>query len=63
MKTIVERERNCNGILNQPVGSGSTGVEGIDTKVTMVQALIPMGLAAVDEALEADVKQLAGERH
>ena len=63
MKTIAKRERKCNGMVKKPVGSGAPGVEGIDTKVAMIQALIPLGLAAVGEALEAEVKPLAGERY
>ncbi len=63
MKTIAKQERKCKLIVNQPAGSGSPGGERIDTKVAMIQALIPLGLAAVGEALEAEVKQLAGERY
>jgi hypothetical protein len=37
--------------------------EGIDTKVALIQALIPLGLHAVGEALEAEVIALAGERY
>jgi putative transposase len=34
-----------------------------NTKVQMIQALIPIGLMAVGEQLEEEVKQLAGERY
>lgn len=36
---------------------------GLDVKVEMIQALIPIGLRYVEEVLEQEVKQLAGERY
>lgn len=36
---------------------------GLDVKVEMIQALIPIGLRYVKEVLEQEVKQLAGERY
>ena len=38
-------------------------VEGLDAKVALIQALIPLGLQAVHELLEAEVRALAGARH
>lgn len=38
-------------------------VEILDAKVALIQALIPIGLPAVQELLEAEVVRLAGERH
>lgn len=35
----------------------------LDTKVELIQALIPLGLMAVSETLEAEVTALAGERY
>jgi hypothetical protein len=35
----------------------------VDTKVELIQALIPIGLRHVQEVLEEEVKQLAGERY
>jgi len=35
----------------------------LDTKIEMIQALIPIGLMAVAEQLEEEVKELAGERY
>ena len=38
-------------------------VEHLDVKVALIQALIPLGLRAVQELLEAEVRKLAGARH
>jgi transposase-like protein len=35
----------------------------VDARVALIQALIPLGLRAVAEALEAEVEQLAGARY
>ena len=47
-----------------------TGQEGrqanlleLDTRVELIQALIPIGLEAVNEVLQQEVCQLAGERY
>lgn len=37
--------------------------EDFDVKMSVIQELIPLGLKAVSEALQQEVKQLAGERH
>jgi hypothetical protein len=37
--------------------------EEIDSTVTLIQVLIPLGLHAVGEALEAEVVALAGARY
>lgn len=39
------------------------GLEDLDSTVAMIQALIPLGLKAVAEALEKEVIALAGERY
>jgi transposase-like protein len=38
-------------------------VEDLDAKVALIQALIPIGLEAVQDLLEAEVRDLAGARH
>lgn len=38
-------------------------IEGIDATVALIQALIPLGLQAAGEALQAEVSRLAGPRH
>jgi transposase-like protein len=38
-------------------------VDGLDAKVALIQALIPLGLAAVGDLLAAEVTQLAGPRY
>lgn len=35
----------------------------VDTRVTLIQALIPLGLKAVEEELQREVGSLVGERH
>ena len=44
--------------LKQVVGEGE-----VDTTVELIQALIPVGLLAVEEALQEEVRQLVGERY
>ena len=39
------------------------GASDLDSKVAVIQALIPLGLQAVEEALKAEVVALAGERY
>lgn len=41
---------------------GVPGAERVDAKVALIQELMPQGLEAVAEALEADVTALAGDR-
>ncbi len=38
-------------------------VEDVDATVALIQALIPLGLQATEEALKAEVARLAGSRH
>lgn len=65
MKTIAKRERKCKRIETGSIRAVAVEVdlEDLDAKVAVIQALIPLGLAAVGEALEAEVKALAGERY
>ena len=37
--------------------------EELDARIALIQALIPLGLKAVEETLQAEVKALAGERY
>ena len=39
------------------------GVGGLDTRVALIQALIPLGLRAVEEALQREVELPAGPRY
>lgn len=38
-------------------------IDDIDIKVSLIQALIPLGLEAVNNKLQEEVKSLAGEKH
>lgn len=38
-------------------------IDDLDVKLTLIQALIPVGLKAVNEKLQEEVKALAGEKH
>src|SRR6202163_3676840 len=40
----------------------STAAPDLDTRIALIQALIPVGLEKVREELQADVERLAGER-
>ncbi len=42
---------------------GYPQVEGLTTKVALIQALIPLGLQAVGDLLAEEVTQLAGPRY
>ena len=46
-------------------GARATGpvAQDVDSTVALIQALIPLGLKAVGEALEAEVIALAGDRY
>ncbi len=48
-------------------GPGREGLQAhppaLDTRVELIQALIPIGLEAVNELLQQEVCQLAGERY
>jgi transposase-like protein len=47
----------------QPEGPDYPDIEGIEATVALIQALIPLGLRAAGEALQVEVKRLAGPRH
>ncbi len=47
-------------------GKGQTalpGGEDLDTRIVLIQALIPLGLQAVAEVLQQEVQALAGPRY
>ena len=40
-----------------------TGTDGLEIRVALIQALIPLGLQAVEELLHQDVEALVGPRY
>ena len=50
------------GKLDKPARLPS-GLESSDTRVALIQALIPLGLRAVEEVLQREVELLAGPRY
>jgi putative transposase len=46
-----------------PLDDGTVTTPGGSVTLAMIQALIPLGLRAVEEALQAEVRALAGERY
>lgn len=63
MKTIAKGEKKSKRELNEQNHPVLDGTEDFDVRVAMIQALIPLGLAAVEEELEAEVTRLAGARY
>lgn len=72
MKSIVEVDRRGKGKSGKGKGNregkaaeaASNGVpEAPDTRVELIQALIPLGLEAVNDMLQAEVASLVGERY
>ena len=62
MRTIRQVHRKGNGLAL--AGPGETAaVPEVNARLAAIQALIPIGLAAVAEELEAEVTQLAGARY
>ncbi len=57
MKTISRNEQ----IINKK--ETDEGIENIDTRVALIQALIPIGLQYVNELLQQEVEQLVGARY
>ncbi|MGH7206653.1 MAG: IS256 family transposase [Nitrospiraceae bacterium] len=64
MKSVVriQRQGKVKDVSPSALAGGLT-VEEIDAKVALIQTLIPLGLAAVAEALQAEVVALAGNRY
>jgi len=65
MRTIAKREKKGKRISSEGAVqiAGSVELGGVDAKVVLIQALIPLGLKAVAEVLEEEVAALAGERY
>jgi transposase-like protein len=62
MRTVqqIRKKGNATRLVARSTASGSGEV---DARVALIQALIPVGLAAVGEALDAEVTELAGARY
>ncbi len=43
--------------------AAASALAGLDTRIEMIQALIPLGVAAVEEELQAAIVELAGPRY
>ena len=56
----VGRHGRVQDVAGLPVGRGW---EDLDTRVALIQALIPLGLGAVEEELQREVERLAGPRY
>lgn len=63
MKTIAKGEKKGKRELNGQIDPALVGMEDFDARVALIQALIPLGLAAVEGELEAEVTRLAGVRY
>ncbi|MCH8851795.1 MAG: hypothetical protein IID41_03990 [Planctomycetes bacterium] len=65
-KSIVRIGRNGKGVASAGVPGCEdrhTPLPEVDTRAELIQALIPIGLEAVNELLQQEVCQLAGERY
>lgn len=64
MRTIRQVRGKGNGRrLGRPSGDEAAVVPALDVRLAAIQALIPLGLAAVAEELTAEVTRLAGPRY
>jgi len=64
MKSVGQIQRQGKGKdVRASAATSGLPAEEIETKVALIQALIPLGLHAVGEALEAEVIALAGARY
>jgi putative transposase len=61
MKKVTQMGKKSKGVVapREPEGEAM----GLDSQVALIQALIPLGLRAVEEMLQAEVSQLAGPRY
>ena len=64
MKTVKEKRSKSNvkdrvAAYTELVG----GDCGFDSRLLLIQQLIPIGLMAVEEALQEEVSRMVGERH
>ena len=59
--------RNAQGLSRRLGAESAAGIERalleLDSRVAMIQALIPLGLMAVDELLQEEVSRLAGRKY
>ena len=64
MKSVdqIQRQGKVKDVRASAAASGLP-TEEIDSTVALIQALIPLGLQAVGEALDAEVTALAGARY
>jgi hypothetical protein len=64
MKRVVriERQGKVNDVSRRALATVPAAAE-VESRVALIQSLIPLGLQAVADALEAEVVALAGERY
>jgi transposase-like protein len=62
MQTVRRIRKKGNG-TQLVAGEWSADLEAVEARVAMIQALIPLGLEAVGDALRQEVVTLAGERY
>ncbi len=65
-KSVVRNGRRRKGLASTGVSNREDRhihLPELDTRVELIQALIPIGLEAVNEVLKQEVSQLAGERY
>ena len=64
MKSVVQIERQSKRTdVRASAAAAGLPTEEIETKVALIQALIPQELQVVGEALDAEVTELAGIRY
>ena len=63
MRTIRRLRRKGKRLALQPVAALPGEVPEVDVRVALIQALIPVGLAAVGEELQREVEALTGPRY
>jgi len=65
MRTIVRIADKCKGGLKGPASLPEARAErlALDSRVELIQALIPLGLEAVNDLLQQEVTALVGERY
>jgi len=61
-RQVTEQTTRLPTELSIPLDDGTLTTPGSPAMIAMIQALIPLGLRAVEEALQAEVTALAGER-
>jgi putative transposase len=63
MPTILRVKKGVNVDEGQLADLAPWGADGLETRIAVIQALIPLGLQAVEEALQHEVLTLAGPRY